>query len=178
MEIVRLGSDGIIEGVLKGTEIGVLPYLSRQVELASDFTLRSFFRMLEAYDALVHLNDFFPTLLKQYRQSPASGCQIGGIDRLVLEKTVEMIGFPGEPRLEIYRRFTGMTKETPVPIKDYQVDMLLDLTVCLGKLRHVIFGDSVDVFEFDTVYTFFEFVEGIGWELGFHGTPRECQLRR
>jgi hypothetical protein len=71
-----------------------------------------------------------------------------------------------------------MANEKPVPIKDYQVDMLLDLTVCLGKLRHVIFGDSVDVFEFDTVYTLFEFVEGIGWELGFHGTPRECQLRR
>jgi hypothetical protein len=56
--------------------------------------------------------------------------------------------------------------------------MLLDTKVRLGKLRHVIFGDQVDVFEFDTVFTFFELIEGIGWELGFHGTPRECQIRR
>jgi hypothetical protein len=24
----------------------------------------------------------------------------------------------------------------------------------------------------------FEVVDGIGWTLGFHGTPRECQIRR
>ncbi len=59
-----------------------------------------------------------------------------------------------------------------------RADMLLGTQVRLGKLRHVIFGDQVDVFEFDTVFTLFELVEGIGWELGFHGTPRECQIRR
>ena len=89
-----------------------------------------------------------------------------------------MVGFPGEPRLDIYRRFTGWCDEKSVPIKDLQVDMLLDTPVRLGKLRHVIFGDQVDVFEFDTVFTLFELVEGVGWELGFHGTPRECQIRR
>jgi hypothetical protein len=82
-----------------------------------------------------------------------------------------MIGFPGEPRLEIYRSFTGQCEGKSVQIKDFQVDMLLDMQVRLGKLKHVIFGDQVDVFEFDTVFTLFELVEGIGWELGFHGTP-------
>jgi hypothetical protein len=132
--------------------------------------------MLETYAALVHLNAFFPDLLDQYHRGPADGCRVGGIDWLVLEKTVEMVGFPGEPRLEIYRRFTGWCSEKSVPIKDFQVDMLLDTPVRLGKLKHVIFGDQVDVFEFDTVFTLFELVEGIGWELGFHGTPRECQI--
>jgi hypothetical protein len=89
-----------------------------------------------------------------------------------------MVGFPGEPRLEIYRSFNGWRGGESVPIKDFQVDMLLDMQVRLGKLKHVIFGDQVDVFEFDTVFTLFELVEGIGWELGFHGTPRECQIRR
>jgi hypothetical protein len=50
--------------------------------------------------------------------------------------------------------------EKSVPIKDFQVDMLLDTPVRLGKLKHVIFGDQVDVFEFDTVFTLFELVEG------------------
>ena len=178
MENVRLNIDGTIDKIRKGDQAAVLSCLARQVELATDYTLRSFFRMLEDYDALVHLNAFFPDLLDQFRRGPDDGCRVDGIDWLVLEKTVEMVGFPGEPRLDIYRRFTGWCGEKAVPIKDFQVDMLLDTQVRLGKLRHVIFGDQVDVFEFDTVFTLFELVEGIGWELGFHGTPRECQIRR
>lgn len=156
----------------------MLACLARQVELAPGYTLRSFFKMLDAYEALVHLNAFFPDLLEQFRRGPDGGCRVGGIDWLVLEKTVEMVGFPGEPRLEIYRNFKGWCDGKSVQIKDFQLDMLLDMQMRLGKLKHVIFGDQVDVFEFDTVFTLFEFVEGIGWELGFHGTPKECQIRR
>ena len=46
----------------------------------------------------------------------------------------------------------------------------------LGMLKHIIFGDKVDVFEFDTVFSLFEFIDGIVWELSFHGTPKECAL--
>jgi hypothetical protein len=130
----------------------MLSCLARQVELTPGYTLRSFFMMLETYDALVHLNAFFPDMLDQFHRGP------------------------DEPRLEIYRSFTGQCEGKSVQIKDFQVDMLLDMQVRLGKLKHVIFGDQVDVFEFDTVFTLFELVEGIGWELGFHGTPRECQI--
>jgi len=176
MDNVRLNIDGTIDTIRKDDQAAVLSCLARKVELAPGYTLRSFFRMIEDYNALIHLNAFFPDLLDQFHGGPEDGCRIDGIDWLVLEKTVEMVGFPGEPRLDIYRRFTGWCGEKSVPIKDFQVDMLLDTPVRLGKLRHVIFGDQVDVFEFDTVYTLFELVEGIGWELGFHGTPRECRL--
>ncbi len=178
MESVRLNTDGTIDTISKGGQAALLSSLAREVELAPGYTLRSFFKMLEVHAALVHLNAFFPDLLEQFHRGPDNGCRVVGIDWLVLEKTVEMVGFPGEPRLEIYRNFTGWCCEKSVQIKDYQVDMLLDMEVRLGKLKHVIFGDKVDVFEFDTVFTLFEFVEGIGWELGFHGTPRECQIRR
>lgn len=178
MDSLRLEIDGTIKAIVPGDQPALLAGLARQVDLAADYTLRSFFRMLTAYEALTHLNAFFPDLLEQVRQGPASGCSVPGIDRLVLGKTVEMIGFPGEPRLEIYRTFTGQCGDQEVPIKDYQVAMLLDIPLCLGQLKHVIFGDQVDVFKFETVFTLFEFVEGIGWELGFHGTPKECQIRR
>jgi hypothetical protein len=178
MDNVRLNIDGTIDAIRKGDQAALLACLARQVELASGYTLRSFFRMLDVYDALVHLNAFFPDLLDQFHRGPDRGCRVDSIDWLVLEKTVEMVGFPGEPRLEIYRSFNGWSGGESVPIKDFQVDMLLDMQVRLGKLKHVIFGDQVDVFEFDTVFTLFELVEGIGWELGFHGTPRECQIRR
>ena len=176
MDLVHLNIDGTINTIRKGDRAALLACLARQVELPQGYILRSFFRMLENHDAMVHLNAFFPDLLDQFRRGPEDGCRVDGIDWLVLEKIVEMVGFPGEPRLDIYRRFNGWDGEKSVPIRDYQVDMLLDTPVRLGKLRHVIFGDQVDVFEFDTVFTLFELVEGIGWELGFHGTPRECQI--
>lgn len=178
MDNVRLNVDGTIHTIRKGDPAALLACLARQVELAPGYTLRSFFKMLEAYDALVHLNAFFPDLLDQFHRGADDACRVDGIDWLVLEKTVEMVGFPGEPRLEIYRSFSGWCDGQTIPIKEFQVDMLLDMPVRLGKLKHVIFGDQVDVFEFDTVFILFELVEGIGWELGFHGTPRECQIRR
>ncbi len=178
MDIVQLNADGSIDGIAASDQPGLLSCLARQVELPPEYTLRSFFRMLTTYAPLVHLNAFFPDLLVQVRQGPADGCRIDGIEALVLEKAVEMIGFPGEPRLEMYRRFCGMQAGKTLPIRDFQVDMLLDMPLRLGRLKHVVFGDEVDVFEFDTVFTLFELVEGIGWELGFHGTPRECQIRR
>ncbi len=176
MDPIVLNIDGTIETISKGDQAAVLACLARQVGLAPGFTLRSFFKMLDTHAALVHLNAFFPDLLDQFHGAPDDVSRVSGIDWLVLEKTVEMVGFPGEPRLDIYRRFTGRCGEKSVPIKDFQVDMLLDTPVRLGKLKHVIFGDQVDVFEFDTVFTLFELIEGIGWELGFHGTPRECHL--
>jgi len=176
MEKVLLNTDGTIDTIRREDQAALLACLARQVELAPGYTLRSFFRMLDTYGALVQLNAFFPDLLDQFHNGPEDGCRVSGIDWLILEKTVEMVGFPGEPRLDIYRRFTGWHGENSVQIKDFQVDMLLDTQVRLGKLKHVIFGDQVDVFEFDTVFTLFELVEGIGWELGFHGTPRECHI--
>lgn len=178
MDNVRLNIDGSIERIGKADQAALLACLALQVELAPGYTLRSFFKMLDTYATLVALNAFFPDLLEQCHKGPPAGCRVPGIDWLVLEKTVEMIGFPGQPRLEIYRTFTGWGADQSIPIKDFQVDLLLDTPVRLGKLKHVVFGDQVDVFMFDTVFTFFEFVEGIGWELGFHGTPRECQIRR
>jgi len=59
-----------------------------------------------------------------------------------------------------------------------QIENLLDLPVELGNLKHVVFGDQVDIFEFETVYTFFEFLDGIAWELSFLGTPKQCETRR
>jgi hypothetical protein len=48
----------------------------------------------------------------------------------------------------------------------------------LGRLKHIVFGDKMDMFEFDTVYTLFEFIDGVAWALSFHGTATECQIRR
>ena len=89
-----------------------------------------------------------------------------------------MIGFPGRPRLEIYLAFQGVRGESADEINLIPLESLLDMPVSLGPLRHIVFGDKMDVFTFDTVYTLFEFIEGVLWELSFHGTPAQCELRR
>ena len=133
--------------------------------------------MLDRYRLLVDLNTFFPTYIELYRNCPQEGCAAGAPEYLKFSKTVEMIGFP-EKRLEIYNSFSGVHENEEFEIRSLQLESLLDLPVKLGRLKHVIFGDPVDIFEFDTVFTLFEFIEGIAWQLSFHVTPTRCELRR
>ena len=99
------------------------------------------------------------------------------LDYLEFSKTVEMIGVP-DKRLEIYSSLIGLHASEASEIKSMQLAHLLDLPLKLGRLKHIVFGDRVDIFEFDTVYTLFEFIDGIAWELSFHVTPEQCELRR
>jgi hypothetical protein len=153
-----------------------LRILGCQVELEEGYTLRSFFRMFDKYALLVKLDDFVPDCLQRFLECPRDQCTTDNIHHLEFYKTVEMIGFPGEPRLEIYNTLCGVYGEDRCEVKSYHLDSLLDLPLKLGMLKHIVFGDKVDVFEFETVFSLFEFIEGVIWELSFQGTPRECAL--
>ncbi|NJL58913.1 MAG: hypothetical protein HC887_03960 [Desulfobacteraceae bacterium] len=89
-----------------------------------------------------------------------------------------MIGFPGEPRMEIYNSFHGVFGKEHFELKLYKPEGLLDMPIKLGRLKHIVFGDKVDIFEFDTVFTLFELIDAVAWELSFQTGPMECQLRR
>ena len=178
MNTIQLQNDGTIIDERRRDAAEPLSVLSNRVELAQDFTLRSFFRMIAHYDVLVNINPFFPSYLQQCRSCPTEGCSGAGFDFLEFSKTVEMIGYPGEPRLEIYHSLNGISGNESGEIKSSRLEGLLDLPLRLGKLKHVVFGDRMDVFEFETVFTLFEFIDGIAWELSFHGTPDSCDLRR
>lgn len=178
MNAAILHSDGsILAGSLSAKD-EVLSCLALRIELENGYILRSFFAMLEKYPVLSRINAFCRDLVDQYRACPAQGCTWPEFDALAFSKTVEMIGFPGTPRMEIYNAFQGVRGDAFEEIRSLALESLLDMPVRLGKLRHVVFGDKVDVFEFETVYTLFEFIDGIAWKLSFLGTPRECQLRR
>jgi hypothetical protein len=178
MNAATLHSDGSILAGSLSVKDEVLACLACQIELENGYRLRSFFSMLERYPLLAKTNTFCQDLLEQARNCPADGCEWPGFSALEFSKTVEMIGFPGKPRLEIYNVFRGVQGDETEEIRSLRLESLLDMPIRLGNLRHVIFGDKVDVFEFETVYTLFEFIDGIVWELSFHGSPRECQLRR
>lgn len=176
MNDIWLKNDGQL--VCKGetVEKDPLRYLSYKVLLEKTCTLRSFFRMLEKYELLVQLNPFLPMYMDQYRLSPESGCRYGGIDYVELTKTIEMIGFPGDPKIEIYMSFQGVHVNETADIRQVWLENLLDMDLQLGKLKHIIFGDAIHTFEFDTVFTLFELIDGISWQLSFHNMPVECKI--
>ena len=176
MNLVTLHADGRLEAE-SAVVADPLRQLGCQVRLADDVTLRSYFRMLETYPVFMELGHFFDLLCEQHAACPGKGCQWPDFGYLRFAKVVEMIGFPGEPRLEIYNTFQGIRGDTAEEIRSLPLKVLLDMPVRLGKLRHVVFGDKVDTFVFDTVYTLFEFIDGVAWELSFHGVPPECQIR-
>ena len=176
MNRVILQPDGQLTGESRDRVQQPLACLGHQVQLAEGCSLRSYFRMLEKYPILGQLGAFFDHITDQYRQCPADGCLWEAFDRLELAKTVEMIGYPGSPRLEIYNVFHGVDATQAHEIRSLAMEFLLDMPLRLGRLKHVVFGDNMDTFDFETVYTLFEFIDSIAWELSFHGTPAQCNL--
>ena len=177
MNQATLKSNGVLEVDNQSVASGPLMYLGYALQLDPGCTLRSYFHMLRNYTPFSQLGDFFEVLNQQYAKCPGSGCQWPGFDYLEFSKTVEMTGFPGDPRLEIYNALRGVRAEAAEEIRSFPLEVLLDMPVRMGRLKHVIFGDTVDTFAFDTVYTLFEFIDSVAWELSFHGTPPECQIR-
>ena len=177
MNAVTLKPDGAIILNSQTVDAVRLDLLGYQITLEDVYSLRSFFKMLDKYALFAKLNAFFPTYPDQGQSCPANGCDSGLFDYLEFGKTVEMIGVP-DKRLEIYNSLNGVCASETSEIKSMQLASLLDVPLKLGKLKHIVFGDRVDIFEFDTVYTLFEFIDGIAWQLSFHATPEHCELRR
>jgi hypothetical protein len=177
MNAVSLKKNGSIVHNGKTVTSDAINLLSAQIAVEDRYTLRSFFQMLDKYALFAKLNAFLPIYMEQYHTCPENGCDAGVLDYLEFGKTVEMIGVP-EKRLEIYNCLFGRHASETSEIRSMQLEHLLDLPLKLGRLKHIVFGDRVDIFEFDTVYTLFEFIDGIAWELSFHATPEQCELRR
>ncbi|KJS31760.1 MAG: hypothetical protein VR64_09440 [Desulfatitalea sp. BRH_c12] len=180
MNQVHLQPDGRLLTDGRTIVVAPLAYLGHQVLLADACRLRTYFHLFEIYPILIQLGELYPLLLQQYRQAPAEDCRWQAFDALVLTKTIEMVGHPGRARIDIYNSLKGFSAaqtDSPHEIRSLALDFLLDMPLRLGVLRHVVFGDRMDVFTFDTTYSLFELIDSIAWELSFHGTPKACQLK-
>lgn len=179
MNAVELLADGGLRMENGENVSDALAALGARVLLEQGYTLRSFFLLLHQHPVLARLNGFYPEYLERYPSWPSQDCEPAGLAALVLARTVELIGHPGPPKLEIYTTFRGRdTTGADMEVKSYPVQTILDVPVVLGPLTHIVFGDRVDELAFETVFNLFEFQDSIGWQLGFHGTPTECALRR
>jgi hypothetical protein len=156
----------------------LLPALGRAVRLDEGFCLADYFRLLENHPVLVRLNEFLPDQLERFGEAAPPDRRPGGPDHLEFFRTVEMVGYPEPPRLDIYVSLTGIAGGERVAIQNYSFDGLLDVRVSLGGVKHIVFGDRVDVFEFAAVFTLFEFIDGIALALSVQGGPDSCAIGR
>lgn len=155
-----------------------LTALAAQLRLEDGFSLRGVVRMLRQYPELQRLSQFAPDLAGHAQETPASPADLC-LERLEFSRVVEIIGAPEPPRLEVYHILRGCTGDfCDMEIKGWRVETLLDVPLRIGALRHIVFGDAVHTFRFETVCTLFDFIDGIVWQLAFHGAPQECALRR
>lgn len=154
-----------------------LTFLNHAIELDESWLLRDYFHLLENYPVLAKLNPFCSQCQDKYSQCEKGDCRTDTFVCLEFTKSIEMIGFPGEPRLEIFTSLKGWDPDQTHSLEAFELQHLLDMPLRLGNLKHVIFGDRVDAFEFETVYSLFEFVDGIAWELSFQGRPQTCRLQ-
>jgi hypothetical protein len=176
MYAVMLKEDG--EMALNNAPIldSPLRYLGNPVLLSGRFTLRSFFLLFEHYPDLKKISTLFPGKPGAGHSDPDQGKRADA-EFLELVKTVEMIGFPNPPKLDIYTTLTGVFRSGDIDIKMYNAESLMDIPIRIGKLKHIVFGDQMDEMEFETVFTLFEFIDGILWGLSFLTGPPACTLR-
>ena len=176
MRELRLFPDGTMRTAEGATVVDPLPCLGDAVQLEPGFSLRSFFAMLGRYAVLMRLGDFLEGAVAEAAACPPRGCVTPLLGCLEIQKTLKLIGFPGDPRLEIQTAFHGLAGTAIQEIRFFSYDKLLDMPIRLGKLKHVVLGDTVSVLEFDTAYGLFELIEGVAWELGFHHVPQNCTI--
>ncbi|MFH1136877.1 MAG: hypothetical protein V1816_12435 [Pseudomonadota bacterium] len=178
MDSVTLKKDGAVIPDYDESGSSPLTWLGHRITLEEGYCLADFLLMLERYPDLTKLSVFFPELLERFRETWGRELPASGLEWLEFSRTVEMIGFPGPPSLEIYNSFYGLSGGLAGELKNHAFESLLVVPIRLGGVRHIVFGDRVDIYEFKTAYTFFEFLDGLAWELSIQGAPARCALRR
>ena len=175
---IFLHKNGVITKQGKKLTTSVLRLLGSTIEIDEIFTLNSFFMMVKKYPDLKNISEILEALLEIISKNCSSGFKNKELESLLFYKTIEIEGFPGSPRLNFYTTLKGVSNKKMIDLKFFHLEDLLNHKLKLGKLKHVVFGDKEDVFQYETFYTLFELVEGIAWELSFNFNPLECSIRR
>ena len=201
MEHISLTKEGLLLSPQGEGIADPLPVLSCPLALDDDCSLRSFFSMLLRYPVLQNLSLFLPPAVEQMEKCPEEGCQSDDPRILVLGKTMELIGFPGKPRAELYMWLRGLfpgpegipeddatdshvdSRLAALMVADREtrfipLQLLLDTPLVLGGLKHVVLGDVNRHLFCRTRFTLFEVVDGLAWELGFQGGSQQCSIGR
>lgn len=178
MENITINTSGQILKQGKVLAQSVLSVLGSCISLDQQFTLSDFFKMAKTYPQLQQISPVLPSLLEIADQNETAGFPAQELAGLIFYKTIEIKGFPPPPDLSIFNGLKGICGEGMKDLKFYHLETLLGHTISLGRLNHIVFGDKTDIFQYETFYTLFEFVEGVAWELSFNFNPLHCSIRR
>lgn len=200
MEQALMTKDGELFGAAHEPVHDPLRALSSALILDERCCLRSFFALLRRYPVLLNISGFLPKALAEAELCPASGCLADEIAVLVVGKTMELIGFPGEPKAELYLWLRGLAPDkarsnAPATAGDSSASLaalmaadreirfipmrlLLDIPLVLSGMKHVVLGDINKSLYCATRFTLFEVVDGLAWEFGFQGGSQQCSIGR
>ncbi len=171
MDAIRLHADGTLS-----SEARFAGLLRMGLELDEDVTLRSFFRLLRLHPLAQELVPGLGEALAEAEACPASGCRYPGLEALRLGKRVELTGFPGAPRVDVYLAVEAVGDDLP-ELRFFRLRDMLDTPLRTGRARHVLLGEAAATLDAETSFTLFELLEGLGWELGFQGGSLTCNLK-
>ena len=207
MESIRLGRDGIIHDARGVPVTGAVGCLGDVVVLDEACTLRSFMALFGYYPELENINPFIVPRRHEAARCAPHGCTTSLFDVLVLGRIIELSGFPGAPRAEVYHTLRGVpagenhqepsqrhafpgtsadgTRGRATAPEAHECDIrfiplgeLLDMPLRLGTARHTLFGESPRMLDCETTFRLFDVIDGIAWELGFQGGTGHCSLGR
>ncbi len=176
MDTVYLQADGQLWLPDGSSPADGLHCLRRVLLLQAGCTLRSFFRLLERYPLFQSVVPGLDSAVKEAESLPSTGCSGPLVERLCVVKCVEITGYPGAPRVDVYLRLEGRGDDPP-ELRFLRLCDLLDVPLELGNARHVLLGEA-STLVCEASFTLFELIECVGWELGFEGGSVTCNLER
>lgn len=180
MERVTATASGVLVCGGQRAPDPVLSLLGRPLDLETGVTLASIAALFHTYPFLQDLSPFVPSFLKAFSQgdSPVQPAIPSAHTELELFRTVAMQGYPGTPRVHLFLTLKVRDGQGVQPLDLYPVESLRVMPLRLGKLRHTVFGDTLDTELFDTDYLLFDVLDSLMWELSFYLDKTQCGIRR
>lgn len=153
----------------------VLSFLSYEIVLEDNFTLRDWFRLIMNYPYLQKLNKFFPSFIEEYNNCPSDNCNTYGYTFINLEKTIEL----DEDNCYINTGVNLLRDEEHFGIDFAELKSFLDIPIKLNKLTY--YNNIKDINKLyirDISYTLWDFIHSIIWELSYYGIPEDRDFKR
>lgn len=189
--VLNLKSDGSIYINSKSNEGGsceeikndiVLNFLKYPILLDNEYTLRSYFKMIEKYPDLQKLDLFYSSFLEEYNKCPKEGCKEEGIDEIHISTDFELEKEIEEYSMTYSWHIFGINYVDDV---NYGLDFLplshlLDIPIKIvdGYFSKINYNNikTEEQFICKSELIMWDFIQSFIWELSFYGVPEKRNL--
>jgi len=177
-------------------------YLNKQIQLEDGFTLRNYFELIEKYELFQFLDTFFGNYLEEFNNCPSQDCKNTEINYIIINRhityedehsfeppkllnEVEDLVTSEDGLIHIDKSITNELivhgfneKENTFYALDFNpLKDLLDYEIKIGETLLCINNDHSYNIQ-DTDINLFEFIKSIIYELSFHGSGEDRNLKK